>query len=117
MFKIASRIEGKLWIMCLSGEVDDGACKGLTETLEAGFRRYVNHVLLNLQDLTTINRSGQLIILKYLSQLKRFCRLLIVCHPLLPVQYAFSETGVDRVMPILPTLQKAKVFALSKNKY
>jgi len=113
MFKIASQIEGKLQIMSLSGEVDDGACLGLEEALEAGSRSFTDHVLLDMQDLAAINRSGQRIILKYLSHLHRLGRLLILCHPRLPVQYAFSETGLDRVITILPTLQEAKAFVLS----
>jgi len=58
MFRIASRSEGKLQIMGLLGEVDDGACKGPAEALEAGSRSFAEHVLLDLQDLAAINRSG-----------------------------------------------------------
>jgi len=117
MFRIASRREGKLQIISLSGKVDDGACKGLAEALEAGCRSFNEHVLLDLQDLAAINRSRQRIILKYLSELHRSGWHLIVCQPRQAVQYAFYETGMDRVMTILPTLQEAKTFVLSRRKY
>lgn len=113
MLQIASRVEGKLQIMSLTGEVDEGTCTRLAEALEAGSKSLASHVLLDLHDLAYINRTGQRIILKHLSLLHQMGRKLIVCQTRQAVHYAFSETGLDKVMTILPTIQAAKAFIRS----
>lgn len=113
MLQIASRVEGKLQIMSLTGEVDDGACTRLAEALEAGTKSLADCVLLDLHDLAYINRTGQRILLKYLSQLHQIGRKLVVCQVRQAVRYAFSDTGMDKVMTILPTIQEAKAFIRS----
>jgi len=113
MLQIASRVEGKLQIMSLTGEVDERTCTRLAEALEAGSKSMASHVLLDLQDLAYINRTGQRIILKYLSQLHQVGRKLMVCQTRQAVHYAFSQMGLDKVMTILPTIQAAKAFIRS----
>ncbi|PIQ20332.1 MAG: hypothetical protein COW65_15590 [Cytophagales bacterium CG18_big_fil_WC_8_21_14_2_50_42_9] len=73
--------------------------------------------MLDLQDLAAINRSGQRIILKYLSELHRLGRHLIVCQPRQTVKYAFYKTGIGRVIATFPTLQEATTVVLSRRKY
>jgi anti-anti-sigma factor len=111
MFKITTRIESNYYILSLAGEFDVSSCKELNDALEFSSRSFCEHVLIDLKDLKNITTAGQRIMLAYLSRLHNLQMLLLVCQVSPEVHHAFIDSGLDKIITIVPTIQEAKKLA------
>lgn len=113
MIVISTRIEGNFYIINLAGEFDNHACKVVSETFEMGSKSFCNHVLVDLSNLNSITTAGQRILLTYLSRLHHL-EMMLVVYQLQPAVYAsLTESGLGKLINIVPTLQEAKLLATS----
>lgn len=107
--EVAIRIEDHKFILKLSGEFDTQACRQLDEALEQSSKSFCSHVLIDMQHLHTINTAGQRTILSYLARLQSLEMMMVLYQVNDTVKKAFAESGLDKLVTIVPTLQDAKI--------